>query len=103
MPPTYEFHCKACGMQDDVVCSIEARDTVKPDWACCETPEWTRALATPAVLGAIFLDKGHRERMDPGYAAMKEASKLEKASMNLPQNQRTEINREIKKLKAVKK
>lgn len=89
-------------MPEDVVCSIADRDTVKPDWACCAEPKWSRVLATPAVLTHIFLDKGHRERADPGYAAMREASKLERKAMDMPQKDRAEITKEIKRLKKAK-
>lgn len=100
--PNYYWTCESCGDEEMVMAKIADMDT-PPEPCMCGKSAWTRPIRTPAVLNHIFISKQHRENMDPGFADLKAASKIEKKMLNKPPAERREMQKEINRLKRSKK
>lgn len=46
--PRYEYKCRSCGKEADVICRISEMETTKPDELlnCCEKPDPERQIKT---------------------------------------------------------
>lgn len=102
--PTYQWRCKECAEEIDILASIQNRD-VPPEDPCpyCEQqkPEnWTRLMGAPAVMNAALPDGSRRK----GFREGVESFRLESEAFNHPAGsaERKRILRESKKLKETK-
>lgn len=95
----YDWLCSSCGAKTEYYVNVEESnwDSEKP---ClhCDSGYARRCPSGPPVQKASFLDGTKRRN----WENLKEASKLEAASFNLPPSERTELKKEVVKLKRSK-
>lgn len=100
--PTYYWVCAECEIGCEISRSIADRNTPpegEDDVCLCEKPSWKRVYEAPMVLRASYLDGQSR---GDTYNKLKEASRLERESMELPPEKRGDHRRAIKELKKLK-
>ena len=96
--PNYEFQCFECELLTVEFRKYEDRDVVGACDVCGGAPRRVYRTA-PAGMFTALPDGTKRNE---GYQRLKEVAKLEKESANTRPERRTEINKEITKLRSTK-
>ena len=105
--PTYIWHNKVTDEYVEVTCSIANIDKFLEDYPENEHDDWRRVPQLPNVrtdkLSTSYIDGHVPLSKQEDIKDAKEAVKLEMESYNLEPKKRAGINREIKKLRSIKK
>lgn len=97
---SFDVRCAGCGFTQEM---LTKRDEADGAWECPECGGECRrtiGVTAPALMTRAAFPMGTKRE---GFADMREALDLETASYNLPPNKRGAIQKEIHKLKSIKK
>lgn len=89
-----DYWCNCCDRRFNKIVDFDSRKDPQPCPKCDTLGE--NVIAAPRPLRASYHDGVRR----PGFKDAAEASELEAASFDVPVEQRTEINREIDRLRS---
>lgn len=93
--PSYDYKCKSCEYTFVDIVSYDDRDNIQECPDCGAVNAFRFYGKMPGVTRASYVDGTKRK----GFDTLKEVNKLEIEKADLPPEKRTDINKEIKRLK----